>query len=80
MDAINSNQCALFLSCGQAFSPKQSEIVQRSKFYSHLRKPGENISSHVAELRTLAKHCNFGGTLQVMIRDRLVCGVSDDSI
>ena len=62
------------------FSPKQSEIVQRSKFYSRSRKPGENISSYVAELRALAEHCNFGGTLDVMIRDRLVCGVNDDSI
>ena len=62
------------------FSPKQSEIVQRSKFYSHSRKPGENISSYVAQLRALAEHCNFGGTLDVMIRNRLVCGVSDDSI
>ena len=42
------------------FSPKQSEIVQRSKFYSRSRKPGENISSYVPELRALAEHCNFG--------------------
>ena len=49
------------------FSPKQSEIVQRSKFYSRSRKPGENISSYVAELRTLAEHCNFDETLNVMI-------------
>ena len=57
------------------FSPKQSEIVQRSKFYSRLRKPGENISSYVAELRALAEHCNFSETLNVMILDRLVCGI-----
>ena len=62
------------------FSPKQSEIVQRSKFYSRSRKPGENILSYVAELCALAEHCNFGGTLDVMICDRLVCGVNDDSI
>ena len=62
------------------FSPKQLEIVQRSKFYSHSRKPGENILSYVAELHALAEHRNFGGTLDVMIRDRLVCGVNDDSI
>ena len=42
------------------FSPKQSEIVQRSKFYSRLRKPDKNISSYVAELHALAEHCNFG--------------------
>ena len=62
------------------FSPKQSEIVQWSKFYSRSRKPGESISSYVAELWALAGLCNFGGTLDVMIRDRLVHGVNDNSI
>ena len=62
------------------FSSKQSETVQGFKFYSRLRKPGENISSYVAELCALGEHCNFGETLDVMIRDRLVCGVNDDSI
>ena len=42
------------------FSPKQSEIVQRSKFYSHPRKPGENISSYVAELSALADTVTSG--------------------
>ena len=62
------------------FSPKQSEIVQRSKFYSRSRKPGENVSSYVAELRALADHCSFGDSADTMIRDRLVCGNNEDSI
>ena len=62
------------------FSPKQSEIVQRSKFYSRSRKPGENISSYVAELRALADQCSFGDSVDTMIRDRLVCGINEDSI
>ena len=62
------------------FSPKQSEIVQRSKFYSWSRKPGENVSSYIAELRALADHYNFGGTLDAMIHNRLVCGINEDSI
>ena len=36
--------------------------------------------SYVAELRALADHCNFGGTLNAMIRDRLVCGINEDNI
>ena len=62
------------------FSLKQSEIVQRSKFYSRLRKPGENVSSYVAELHALVDHCSFGNSLDIMIRDRLVCGINEDSI
>ena len=62
------------------FSSKQSEIVQRSKFYSRLRKPGENVSSYVADLRALADHCSFGNSLDIMIHDRLICGINEHSI
>lgn len=62
------------------FNPKPSEIVQRWKFNSRNRRPEESIVEYVAELRKLAQDCNFGDTLTVMLRDRLVCGVNDDSI
>ena len=62
------------------FSPKPSEIVQRSNFYSHSRKPGESISTFVAELCAIAEHCNFGTSLNAMIRDRVVCGINEDAI
>ena len=62
------------------FSPKPSEIVQRSKFYNRSRKPNESISGFVAELRSIAEHCNFGPTLDAMIRDRVVCGINDDAM
>ena len=34
----------------------------------------------IPELRSLSEFCNFGGTLEVMIRDRLVCGINDGAI
>ena len=34
----------------------------------------------MSELRTLAEHCHFGGMLNKMLRDRLVCGVNDKAI
>ena len=34
----------------------------------------------MTELRHLTEHCNFGQTMTVMIRDRLVCGIMDDKI
>jgi len=61
-------------------SPTPSEIVQRYKFHSRFRKPGESIATFVSELRSLAEFCNFEGTLEDQIRDRLVCGVNDDQI
>ena len=64
----------------QHFSPPPSEIVEQTKFHSRFRKPGESVASFVAQLRSLSEHCNFGDTLEVMIRDRLVCGINDDAI
>ena len=64
----------------QHYSPTPSEIVQRFKFHSRFRKPGESVATYVSELRSLAEFCNFGSTLEVMLRDRIVCGISDDAI
>ncbi len=62
------------------FNPKTSEIIQGWKFNSRNRRHDESLVEYVAELRKLAQDCNFGDTLTVMLRDRLVCGVNDDSI
>lgn len=62
------------------FHPKPNEIVQRWKFNTRNRKPEEKVCDYAAELRKLAHGCNFGDSLTVMLRDRLVCGINDDSI
>lgn len=62
------------------FNPKPSEIVQRYKFDSRSRQSTETVSAYVAELRRLAHDCNYGTTLEQMLRDRLVCGINDDRI
>ena len=41
---------------------------------------GENVAEFVAGLRRLSEHCQFRTTLKDMLRDRLVCGISDDRI
>ena len=60
--------------------PLPSVIVQRFNFHSRIRHPGESVSAFVAELRKLSEHCAFGTTLNDMLRDRLVCGISDQRI
>ena len=62
------------------FRPAPSEIVERFKFHSRSRKPGESVATFVAELRSYAEFCNFGDTLEAMIRDRLVCGINDTAM
>ena len=38
------------------------------------------MAAYVAELRHLSEHCEFGMTLNEMLRDRLVCGVEEPKI
>ncbi|XP_075335633.1 uncharacterized protein LOC142396605 [Odontesthes bonariensis] len=61
-------------------NPKPPVIVQRFKFHTHSRKQGVSVAAFVAELRALSEHCEFGDVLSDMVRDRLVCGINDDSI
>ena len=59
------------------FMPKPSAIVQRFKFNTRTQQPGETIAMFLAELRHLTEHCEFGATLDEMLRHRFVCGVHD---
>ncbi|XP_037505003.1 uncharacterized protein K02A2.6-like [Rhipicephalus sanguineus] len=62
------------------FTPTPSVIVQRFTFHKRCQQPGESIADFVADLRRLSKHCEFGVTLEDMLRDRLVCGVRDEGL
>ena len=61
-------------------NPVPSEIVQRYKFNCRFRREGESVAKFVSELHLLAEFCNYGATLDDMLRDRLVCGINDDHI
>ena len=56
------------------FNPKQGVAVYRYKFNSRARERG---AKYVAALRHLAIDCD---SLNVMLRDRLICGVNDPHI
>lgn len=60
--------------------PLPSIIVQRFNFHSRSQHSGENVSTYVAKLRKLSEHCNFGDTLNDMLRDRLVCGINNQQV
>ena len=59
------------------YNPRPSAIVQRFKFNSLKRQPGETVAHYVAELRKLTEYCDFGDTLDDMLRDKLVWGIED---
>ncbi|KAL5481520.1 hypothetical protein EMCRGX_G021699 [Ephydatia muelleri] len=58
-------------------TPPSSCIVRRFYFNSRFQKETETVGQFVAELRRLSEYCEFGGSLDEMLRDRLVCGLRD---
>ena len=62
------------------YNPTPSETVQRSRYHSRFRKQGDTVAMFVSELCSLAKFCNFGATLDNMLRDRIVCGLNNRKI
>ena len=77
---VNKNLSDLIKILNEHFHPIPSEIVERFKFNTRVRCAGETVATFIAELRRLAKYCNFGSTLDQMLRDRIVCGIQDEAI
>ena len=61
-------------------SPKPLEIAERFRFYQRNQHEGEGIFVLLTELRKLATHCNFGGNLYEVLRERLACGLQNMQI
>ena len=53
------------------------EIAERFKFFKRIQQDKESLANYLAELRTLAKTCNFGNYLDMALHDQLVCGLRD---
>ncbi|MEE4247362.1 MAG: reverse transcriptase domain-containing protein, partial [Kangiellaceae bacterium] len=76
-DATYSQICAKLK---EHFDPTPPELVLRFRFYTRCRQAGESVAEFLAELRKLARNCNFGDNLESMLRDRLALGINDDAI
>ncbi len=64
----------------EPLAPKPLLIAERFRFHKRNQNNGESIAVYVAELKKLSEHCQFGDGLNDTLRDRLVCGISQESI
>ena len=58
------------------FNPKPLVIAERFRFYKS-NQLEESVSQYAADLRRLARHCEFGTFLPDALRDRFVCGLAN---
>ena len=57
-----------------------SGIKSVLKFHRRNQHEAETIAQYVAELRRLTEHCEFNAYLEEALRDRLVCGLRNETI
>ena len=62
------------------FEPKPLVIAERFSFHQRSHQEIESVQEYVAELKRMAKHCNFRTYLNEALRDRLVCGLRNKAM
>ena len=62
------------------FKPVSIIIDERFHFHRRNQTSGESVSQYLVELRRLASTCEFGAFLDEALRDRFVCGLSNENI
>ena len=61
-------------------TPDGTITFERHKFFTCVQQPTENIDQYVRELRTIVSTCEFGELCESLIRDRIVCGISCNTL
>ena len=61
-------------------NPKPLVIAERYKFHQRVQKEGESVAQYLASLRKLAEKCEFGEFRDQALRDKLVCGMQNETI
>ena len=63
---------------------EENVMYERHTFYRRKQEEDESVESFITAIRTLARTCDFKENgvdfSEQMIRDRLVCGIKDDSV
>ena len=60
--------------------PRKNTVFERYRFWCRNQGTGENVDSWIKDLKTKAGNCEFGDQKDLMIRDKLVFGVSDERV
>ena len=60
--------------------PRKNVTFLRHQFFTRAQAPGESFDHFLLDLRHKAKHCEFSGLHDSLLRDRIVAGVNNDSL
>lgn len=61
-------------------NPRKNITFERHKFNTRNQEQGETIDQYATELRKLASTCEFKDLRDGLIRDRMICGINNQTI
>ena len=61
-------------------NPLTNVIIERHKFNSRVQQQSEPVQNFITSLKILSYSCEYGPRKDSLIRDRIVCGVSSDTL
>jgi hypothetical protein len=61
-------------------NPRKNLTFDRHSFFTRNQQEGETIDTYATELRNKASRCEFADLKDGLIRDRIVCGIINDSV
>lgn len=67
-----SELCTL---CKKQFSPVVSVFAERCRFYDARQMDGENVTDWANRVKKLSMQCDFGASMDIVLRDKFVCGM-----
>lgn len=62
------------------FGAKPNITVRRFKFFTRNQEDGENVDQYVTALRVLSQQCEFGELQESLLRDKIVCGIVNNTV
>ena len=64
----------------EGYCISKTRQFERHRFFTCVQKTGDTIDKYVTEVRNRSKMCEFGGLTDSLIKDRLMCGIPDNSL
>ena len=60
--------------------PRKNITYLRHVFFTRVQGPNEKIDAYVTDLKNKAKDCEFAQLTDELIKDRVVCGINNDTV
>lgn len=71
--------CKVMAKIEKYCTPKTNLTLERFHFNSCIQQPGEGVDAFLTGLKKHSKTCDFGALQDSLVKDRLVCGIIDNT-